>query len=684
MEAIPAISVIIPMYNAEKYVGECLECFLNQTFQNFEVIVVDDCSTDNSRAVVESYREKFGGRLNIYSNEKNSGAGVTRNIGLLFSRGKYIYFMDADDLILLNSLEKMYTTAEKFNAEIVNMRGFYMMREDAQELYPVQLKSVVSDEEEFLIDDDLAWRTEKMIDGNFYDTVSLRLFLRDFLIDKRIFFPENVKRCEDVVWKYGSLLLAKRIVHLPFVNYFYRMAPNSLTRQKRTPAEYINSRMTTIIDGIKYIDGIINRVDFLRQNPQYRYAIFDEFMNDMFKRLFVQSNKRKWSAVAIYEAVKQEFGEKLDRYDILVAELCSLIDAQQRELDEQPRNIKGGSFMAITPAVSVIIPMYNAERYIAECLDSILLQTFQDYEVIVIDDCSTDTSLEIVESYLEKFGGCLKIFRVDKNVGVGAARNKGLNLSRGEYVFFMDADDLLMLDGLEEMHTLAKSAYADVVDCARFYKMSDNGKELLAVDYEIPKLSGMNSLMEESIDWRIKNLLANKSCLNVWSKFLRRDFLIENELFFPEGMEYGEDQIWTHGVLFRAKIMLHLPKAYYFYRQSKNSIIRKKRDSLQTVNVRLNVVIEGLRLIDDVMEKTPFFQQNPQLRHKVLDHFTRRFYNGIFKYSLTTSESEIYESLKQEFGKGFGEYDVLIPALCTLVNANQRKIENLKGKLKNK
>ena len=135
-------------------------------------------------------------------------------------------------------------------------------------------------------------------------------------------------------------------------------------------------------------------------------------------------------------------------------------------------------------------------------------------------------------------------------------------------------------------------------------------------------------------------------------------------------------------MLFRAKKILHLPKGYYFFRQAKSSLTHQKREPLQKINVLLNAVIEGLKWLDDVMEKTPYFQKEPQLRHSVLDHFTRRFYKAIFKHTLATPQWEIYESLKSEFGQNFGEYDVLIPALCTLANANQKKIEKLKEKLK--
>ena len=112
----PAVSVIIPMYNAENYISDCLDSILNQTFKDFEVIVVNDCSLDNSGAIAESYLEKFGGRLKIYDNKKNLGAGSTRNKGLTLSRGDYIFFIDSDDFITPTALEEMILLMKNYNA----------------------------------------------------------------------------------------------------------------------------------------------------------------------------------------------------------------------------------------------------------------------------------------------------------------------------------------------------------------------------------------------------------------------------------------------------------------------------------------------------------------------------------------------------------------------------------------
>ena len=130
--------------------------------------------------------------------------------------------------------------------------------------------------------------------------------------------------------------------------------------------------------------------------------------------------------------------------------------------------------------ISVIIPLYNAEEYLSECLDSILAQTFQDFEVIVVDDCSTDSSCEIVESYMPKFDGRLKLYHTPKNTGSGViARNVGLSYASGEYVYNMDNDDVITKTALEEMHTLAKKYDADVVYCEKYYMSSGTGENFI-------------------------------------------------------------------------------------------------------------------------------------------------------------------------------------------------------------
>ena len=120
---IPAISVIIPMYNAEKYVEQAIDSVLNQTFKDLEVIVIDDGSTDGSYALVQS---RFGDndRVRLMCNRKNQGSALTRNTGMRSARGKYIALLDADDVFLPNMLEILHHVAETQNADVVSTCGW--------------------------------------------------------------------------------------------------------------------------------------------------------------------------------------------------------------------------------------------------------------------------------------------------------------------------------------------------------------------------------------------------------------------------------------------------------------------------------------------------------------------------------------------------------------------------------
>lgn len=326
--------------------------------------------------------------------------------------------------------------------------------------------------------------------------------------------------------------------------------------------------------------------------------------------------------------------------------------------------------MTNAPAVSVIIPLYNAEKYIGECLDSILAQTFHDFEVIVVDDCSTDSSYSVVESYREKFGGRLKLFHMDTNSGTpGAPRNKGLVLSRGEYIFFADADDMLAKNALEESYTLAKDFDTDVIYRSRYYIISENNKIKTIKNAPIyyDKL-----VLDENLQGRVRDIIQNKYWLGPWRSFVKRTFLIEHEIFFPH-VRVAEDVIWSYGVFFNAKRFLHAPNPVYFYRQTEGSMMRDERVPKDAVNFWSNPLILGLKAIDNFMSKIEFFKKNPQYRYAVIEYFMlNRGFNRVFKPAWQMSPVTFYEIIKQEFGDKLGEQDVLIAALCTIINTQQK------------
>ena len=156
MERNPEVSVIVPVYNVEIYIKQCVDSILNQSFQDFEIILVDDASPDNSIALCQRL---YGGndKIKIVRHEKNLGLGPARNTGIKYARGKYVYFVDSDDFILPDALEKFYVAAETFNAQVVHAAYYYELNQDEVEPILKENLEVKSDHvmqpEGFLIND---------------------------------------------------------------------------------------------------------------------------------------------------------------------------------------------------------------------------------------------------------------------------------------------------------------------------------------------------------------------------------------------------------------------------------------------------------------------------------------------------------------------------------------------------
>ena len=331
--------------------------------------------------------------------------------------------------------------------------------------------------------------------------------------------------------------------------------------------------------------------------------------------------------------------------------------------------------MPNVPAVSVIIPLYNAEKYISECLDSLLAQTFPNFEVIIVNDCSPDSSRTIAESYLDKFDGRLKLLDNEKNSGPGASRNNGLRQATGEYIFFMDSDDLLIPTGLEEMHTPAKEFDADVVYCEKFFSADDTGKIFQTADTRGTRLVTEPTLEPDSLADRV-NFITRRSFFGTpWIKLVRRKMLIENEIVFPH-FPLTEDHFWSCGLFFFAKKFLRIPKAVYIYRHTKVSVTRGEQNPVRGVIKWLNGVIFGLKFLDDMMGRLEFFRQNSQYRYAMLLYIASGGINSASWRGAKFQRSLIYEGIKNDFGDSLGEHDVLISMLCTIAMDYKQDIIN--------
>ena len=307
------------------------------------------------------------------------------------------------------------------------------------------------------------------------------------------------------------------------------------------------------------------------------------------------------------------------------------------------------------PAVSVVIPMYNAEKFISECLESILAQSFKNFELIVVDDASTDNSPAIVDSFIPKFGGRLNHFHLKENSG-GNPRNIGITLARGEYIRFVDADDRIVDTALEEDFNLAKEYDADVLYHTLFYDLSADGTEnkLSAVPKYQP---GDEIILDNDLSTRVNDIARNKYRYELWRSFSRRDFLIANELYFPDICPYDWDIVWSNALLIYAEKFLLVPTAVYYHRDK---------------NTKFYPNLLGLKNLDAFISRNKFFETKPQLHYALLENYLNEQFKLLFENSSELSSFTLYETLKEEFGSKLGDYDVLIPALCSVLAQQQQ------------
>lgn len=207
-----------------------------------------------------------------------------------------------------------------------------------------------------------------------------------------------------------------------------------------------------------------------------------------------------------------------------------------------------------TVLVSVIIPVYNVAPFIERCAHSLFRQTLENVEFIFVDDASPDNSMELLEKCLEQYPARksrTKLLHHPVNKGLPAARNTGLDVATGEYIFHCDSDDYLEPDALESMYREAKAQDADIVWTDWYLSFQKNERYMKQPDYPSPLEA-------------LKGMLSGSMKYNVWNKLVRRSIYTENGIRFPEGHNMGEDM--TMMQLFAcAQTVRYLPKAYYHY-----------------------------------------------------------------------------------------------------------------------
>lgn len=208
------------------------------------------------------------------------------------------------------------------------------------------------------------------------------------------------------------------------------------------------------------------------------------------------------------------------------------------------------------PLISVIVPVYNVKKYVGKCLDSILKQKYENLDILVIDDGSTDGSGEICDKYATK-DKRVRVFR-KKNGGLSDARNFGLRKAKGDIVAFVDSDDFVNEDFVGAMLESMKENNADVVVCG-YNDIVPNEENMCGGEAAVKLLTH-----HENVD------------TVTWNKMYKKSLFLENEIWFPVGKKH-EDALTTYKLLAKAKIVSYINKSLYYYIDRKSSIMNTEK-----------------------------------------------------------------------------------------------------------
>lgn len=214
---------------------------------------------------------------------------------------------------------------------------------------------------------------------------------------------------------------------------------------------------------------------------------------------------------------------------------------------------------------SIVVPVYNVEKYLRECLESILNQTFTDFELILVDDGSKDSSPLICDEYAQKDGRIKVIHK--QNGGLSDARNVGTNEAKGKYIVYIDSDDYYCdNDFLTKLYQKAHETGADVI-AYKFKKYLEDENEFVECTFNCPDFDKKDSLAER-IDYLVKQ---DAFYCSAWSKSFKRSIVSENNIEFEKGL-LGEDQEWYYHLLLIISSIEFLDEPFVVYRQRSNSI----------------------------------------------------------------------------------------------------------------
>lgn len=502
------ISIIVPIYNVEEYLKECLDSIQKQTYQNYDCIMINDGSTDSSREIAETYLVDSRFRL---INQDNQGLSAARNTGLrnLKEESSFVAFVDSDDYLNPLFLEKL---AEQISEDVDIIEGSIQSFKEGIYYNLLQIhqdKLVLTTVEEKL---------EQLVSQGLRGSVFPKLYRKSLLNDN--FFPKGFI-FEDLAVIPELVTLSKKWVKIQDVLYYYRIRENSITTKSFSEKN---------LDIFKILEK------------------FDLFFID------ANLNAKLW-------AERLKYAQLNHQYKTTVLEDNPYVSKYQEKLEKLMLQIKKYEKREVTgELISIIISVSNTESYLRQCLDSLLNQTYISFEVIIVDNGSTDSSASICQEYVEK-DSRFKYFETEQD-SISSSYNLGIERSGGEYITFIKSDCWVDSDYLELLYTTMIEEKADIV--VSTYKTFNTNTGLL--EYHAYQKDCAESVFnQKDLLLALPSLDRDSSFSYPFGKLVSRIAL--GKIRFNESTQLGEDMEFWYKLYLLSEKVVYLNRDTYTLRK---------------------------------------------------------------------------------------------------------------------
>ena len=525
------LSVIIPVYNVEPYIGECLQSVQEQEFGDLEILCINDAGCDGGWDIVRAAAEKDS-RIRLAENEVNRGLCAVRNKGLELAQGDYVYFLDSDDKIAPGALKELYALAEENRTDAVIFCAAFLFDDECFKerfgtnpaVFKGEYPGIRNGKDLFV-----KWQENR----DWMPSQPRYFYNREFLLRNNLRFQEGILH-EDEIFAFDVCMCADRL-----------LVRNEQWFIRRFRAGSIMTKPVSM----KNVEGCIHILSHLSacagsyaEPPALKDAVW------RYRAKIAEDVKGKFLAV---QRTKEETAAR--------PVLRQLPDSCKSEpagrTSGQTKTVETRLFQASEndPKISVLIPVYNTAPYLEECLESVLSQDFIDIEVICVDDASTDGSGEILKKYAA-MDPRIRLYRQDKNRGQAAARNRAMAAARGEYLYMLDADDWILPGMFSRLYKLCKKDDADVIGFENRQFADDPAfeKKARTVLFTYEKVQGLYSGKDAFIQVVEQDALSP----SVPTYMIRRSYAQESALAFTEGILHEDIGFIFSMLLFADRVRL--------------------------------------------------------------------------------------------------------------------------------